>query len=149
MSKTATDILNELLETLKDGQEGFRTATGDASGVSTKQLLADCSLQRFKYVSELQELARSLGEPSPTNSTSLASKVHRGWIKAKSAVTRHDDHAILAECERGEDSALAEYKKALENDLPPVVRTVLETQLAGIQEAHDKVRELRDRLAST
>ncbi len=149
MSKTATDILNDLLETLKDGQEGFRTATEEASSPATKELCADCSLQRFKYIGELQGLAKSLGEPSPANSTSLASKVHRGWIKAKSTITRSDDHAILAECERGEDSALAEYTKALEQELPPSVRTILEAQLSGIREAHDRVKELRDQSNST
>ena len=40
--------------------------------------------------------------------------MHRAWINLKSAVTSGDDHAILAECERGEDSAVDEYKKAME-----------------------------------
>jgi uncharacterized protein (TIGR02284 family) len=146
-SKTATDILNDLLETLKDGQEGFRTATEDVKSSAAKELFAHCSLQRFKYVSELQELAKSLGDPSPTNTTSFAGRVHRGWINAKSAITGHSDHAVLVECERGEDTAVANYKQALENELPPQVRAVLEKQLAGIQEAHDQVKAMRDSLA--
>jgi uncharacterized protein (TIGR02284 family) len=148
MSKTATDILNHLLETLKDGQEGFRTATEDVKSAAAKELFAHCSLQRFKYVNELQTLAKSLGEPSPTNTTSFIGRVHRGWINAKSAITGHSDHAVLAECERGEDTAVAEYRKALENEFPPQVKSVLETQLAGIQEAHDQVKAMRDSLAA-
>ncbi|HEY2343526.1 MAG TPA: PA2169 family four-helix-bundle protein [Chthoniobacteraceae bacterium] len=148
MSKTATDILNDLIETLKDGQEGFRAATNEVTSASVKELCSDCSLQRFKYVSELQALAKELGDPNPAQSTSLSGKIHRGWIKAKSAVTRRDDHAILVECERGEDSAVTHFKEALENELPPSVRSVLEGQFAGIKEAHDRVREMRDRLAA-
>jgi uncharacterized protein (TIGR02284 family) len=146
-SKTATDILNDLLETLKDGQEGFRTATEDVKSAAAKELFAHCSLQRFKYINELQELAKSLGEPNPTNTSSFVGRVHRAWIDAKSAVTGHSDHAVLAECERGEDTAVAEYKQALENDLPPQVKSVIEAQLAGIQEAHDQVKAMRDSLA--
>lgn len=147
MSKTATDILNHLLETLKDGQEGFRTATEDVKSAAAKELFAHCSLQRTKYITELQELAKSLGEPSPTNTSSFVGRVHRAWIDAKSAVTGHSDHSVLVECERGEDSAVAEYKKALAAELPPQVKSVLETQFAGIREAHDQVKAMRDSLA--
>src|SRR4051812_16268551 len=136
-TKTATEILNELIETLKDGQEGFRTAAEDVTSASVKELCGDCSLQRFKYVHELQELAKSLGEPSPADSTSLASKVHRGWINLKSVLTRQDEHAVLAECERGEDAAVAHFTEALQNELPPHVKAAVETQLAGIKAAHD------------
>jgi len=147
MSTTATDILNDLLETLKDGQEGFRVATEDASAEKVKNLLADGSLQRFKYIKELQELAKSLGEPSPTDDSSFIGKVHRGWIAAKAKITGHDDHTILVECERGEDAAVADYGKALNHELPLQVRTILETQLAGVREIHDQVKALRDETA--
>src|SRR5258708_31602120 len=42
----------------------------------------------------------------------------------KTALTSQDDKAVLEECERGEDSALAQYRKALKQPLPPAVRVV-------------------------
>ena len=62
----------------------------------------------------------------------------------KSAITSQDDHAILAECERGEDSAVAEYKKAMEAELPADVRSVISRQQTEIKAAHDKIKALRD-----
>jgi hypothetical protein len=48
--------------------------------------------------------------------------MHRAWINIKSAVTNRDRHAILAEAERGEDSAVDAYKDALEENLPAPIK---------------------------
>jgi uncharacterized protein (TIGR02284 family) len=70
--------------------------------------------------------------------------LHRGWINLKSALTGGDDHAILAECERGEDSAVEEYKKALDEDLSPSLYELVSRQYSDIKAAHDRIRNLRD-----
>jgi uncharacterized protein (TIGR02284 family) len=58
-------------------------------------------------------------------------------------VTGEDENAVLAECERGEDSAVSNYKDALADaNLPADVRAVIERQYAQVQEAHDRVRNL-------
>jgi uncharacterized protein (TIGR02284 family) len=60
----------------------------------------------------------------------------------KAAVTGKDDQAILAECERGEDSAVSNYRAALGTDLPANVRSLVERQFGEVKEAHDRVRSL-------
>jgi len=71
--------------------------------------------------------------------------MHRAWINIKSAITSQDDHAILAECERGEDSAVKEYKQAMEKqDLSSPVRDLISRQYADIKSAHDRIKQLRD-----
>lgn len=146
--KNITSILNDLIETLKDGQEGFRAAAADVESTDLKTLFSEYSLQRSKFAGELQVLARSLGEKEPETSGSVAASLHRGWINLKAALTSKDEHAILAECERGEDSAVAEYKKAAETgSLPADVRETIRTQAAAVQAAHDRIRDLRDSLA--
>jgi uncharacterized protein (TIGR02284 family) len=62
----------------------------------------------------------------------------------KSAVTSGDDHAILAECERGEDSAVKEYEKAMKDDLSPSLRDIVSHQYSEVKNAHDRIRNLRD-----
>ena len=80
----------------------------------------------------------------PRTSTSAAGALHRGWINLKAALTRGEDHAILAECERGEDSAVEEFRKALDNGLSAPVREIVSRQYAKIKDAHDRVKDLRD-----
>ena len=50
----------------------------------------------------------------------------------------------LPECERGEDSAVEEYKNPVEDDLPTPLREIVSRQYAEIKDAHDRIKNLRD-----
>src|ERR1051326_6858590 len=95
-------LLNHLIQTCKDGQEGFLTAAENVHDAGVKQLFNECSLQRSKYAGELQSLAHELGESNPEYASSVSGAMHRGWINVKSAAIHGDARAILRECERGE-----------------------------------------------
>ena len=136
--------LNSLIETLKDGQEGFRQAAEAVKDSALKSLFNEYSMQRAKFAGELQNEAIRLGEPKPEDSSSFEGSLHRAWINLKSAITSGDDHAILAECERGEDSAVSEYRNAMEEELAAPLREILSRQFAQVKSAHDRVRNLRD-----
>jgi uncharacterized protein (TIGR02284 family) len=143
--KEIISTINGLIETLKDGQEGFRQASEAVKDSQLKSLFNEFSLQRSKFAGELQNEAISLGENDPENTSSTAGAMHRAWINLKSAITSADDHAILAECERGEDSAVAEYKKAMEEEeLSTPIRDTISRQYMDVKRAHDRIRELRD-----
>ena len=143
--KEIISTINSLIETLKDGQEGFRQASEAVKDSKLKMLFSEYSLQRSKFAGELQNEAINLGENKPENTSSTAGAMHRAWINLKSAVTTGDDHAILAECERGEDSAVAEYKKAMEEEeLSSPIRDTISRQYTDVKSAHDRIRELRD-----
>ena len=143
--KEIISTINSLIETLKDGQEGFRQASEAVKDSQLKMLFNEYSLQRSKFAGELQSEAIALGENKPTTTSSTAGAMHRGWINLKSAITGHDEHAILAECERGEDSAVNEYRKAMEQeDLSAPIRDTIARQFTYVKDAHDRIRELRD-----
>jgi uncharacterized protein (TIGR02284 family) len=143
--KEIVSTINDLIETLKDGQEGFREASEAVKDSQLKMLFNEYSLQRSKFAGELQAEAISLGEETPETKSSTAGAMHRAWINLKAAITSHDDHAILEECERGEDSAVNQYKKAMEDeDLSSPVRETIARQYMDVKRAHDRIRELRD-----
>src|SRR5215210_4857326 len=93
--------LNDLIETCKDGEEGFRTAAEGVTDLQVKALFSEYSRQRAEMARELQEEVRRLGG-SPEKSGSVSGSAHRGWINIKSAVTGKDPQAIVSEAERGE-----------------------------------------------
>ncbi|HKP72604.1 MAG TPA: PA2169 family four-helix-bundle protein [Pyrinomonadaceae bacterium] len=135
-------VLNNLIETCKDGQNGFQTAAEGVKRSDLKSLFYQYSQQRAQFAGELQDEVRRLGG-DPAKAGSVAATLHRGWINIKSAVTGEDENAVLAECERGEDSAVANYQDALnDQNLPTDVRAVVERQFAQVKEAHDRVRSL-------
>jgi uncharacterized protein (TIGR02284 family) len=142
--KQIVSVINDLIETLKDGQEGFKQAAEGVKDPQLKSVFDQYSRQRSRFAAELQNQAQALGESEPETSSSAAGALHRAWINLKSAVSRGDDHAILAECERGEDSAVEEYKKALDSNLSSSVREIVSRQYAEIKKALDHIKTLRD-----
>ncbi len=143
----SVSTLNNLIETLKDGVEGFKTAADGVKSAELKTLFSTYSQQRSQFASELQAEVRKLGG-DPEKTGSVVASLHRGWINIKSTVTGMDDHAILAECERGEDSAVSNYQDAMKENLPADVASIVQKQYGQIKEAHDRVRSLRDSTAS-
>lgn len=135
--------LNNLIETCKDGQDGFKEAAEGVDRSDLKTVFYDLGQQRAKFAGELQPLVRELGG-DPEKSGSVSASLHRGWINIKSAVTGQDASAILDEAERGEDAAKKAYKNALAESLPANVKSVVQRQADEVMKAHDKVRDLRD-----
>ncbi len=142
-----TKTLNNLIEICKDGQNGFRDAGENAKHSDLKSLFATYSLQRSKFAGELQQLVTQLGV-EPEKTSSIASAIHRGWIDLKAAFTQGSDHAILAECERGEDYAVSAYQSALDEALPENIRTVILAQSIEVKATHDDIRDRRDAAAA-
>jgi uncharacterized protein (TIGR02284 family) len=134
--------LNNLIETCRDGQNGFQTAAEGVKRAELKQLFHGYSQQRARFVGELQDEVRRLGG-DPEDSGSVTASLHRGWMDIKAAVTGQDDGAVTSECERGEDSAVSNYRAALNVDLPANIRSIVERQFAEVKEAHDRLSNLK------
>lgn len=139
--KHAASVLNNLIETCRDGQNGFRTAAEGVNDAELKALFNRYSAQRGEYAMELQALVSGLGS-KPETTGSAAGALHRGWMDIKQIVTGKDVARITSEAERGEDVAKEAYRSALQEDLPADIRRVVQKQYAGVLEAHDNVRRL-------
>jgi uncharacterized protein (TIGR02284 family) len=142
--KEAISTINGLIETLKDGEKGFKEASEAVRDPQLQSLFQQYSQQRHRFAAELQSQAQNLGESNPEKSSSTAGAMHRAWINLKSAVTSGDDKAILSECERGEDSAVHQYEEAMSDGLTGTAREIVARQFTEIKSAHDRVRNLRD-----
>jgi uncharacterized protein (TIGR02284 family) len=136
--------LNSLIETLKDGQAGYKQSAAGVDDPKLKTIFDTFSLQRSKFAGELQSEVVNMGDPDPEDASSMTGSMHRAWINVKSAVTNRDRHAILAEAERGEDAAVSAYNEAMEKNLPAPIREIVSRQSAEVKAAHDKIRALRD-----
>ena len=139
--------LNDLIETCKDGEEGFRTCAEDIGEPQLKSFFMSRAQGCATAAGELQQLVRNYGG-DPEKSGGLGGAIHRRWVDIKSAIMGHDDKAILKECERGEDVAVSSYRNALEKNLPVDVRSVVERQYQGLLQNHDQVKALRDQYRS-
>ena len=138
--------LNKLLETTKDGESGFRTCADAVKNDGLKRVFEDAARKCDEGAKELDAKIRSLGK-EPAASGTAAGALHRAWTNVKSSVTGMDDHAVLAECERGEDVAKRAYEEALLEDLPSDVKELVHHQYEGVKANHNRIRNLRNQTA--
>ena len=138
------ETLNDLTEVLKDGQHGFDTAAKDVKAPELAQIFQRYAQQRAEFAAKLQSHVATLGA-DVEKSGSIAGSMHRGWINLKSALSTNEPQSVLEEAERGEDAAVAAYRKALENaEIDANTRTLIAAQSTAVKAAHDHVRDLRD-----
>jgi uncharacterized protein (TIGR02284 family) len=136
------DEINKLVETCHDGEAGFRAASEAITNPAIKAEMMQYSRQRAEFVTELEKAVAELGE-SPASEGSVAGALHRGWIHLIKSVGS-SDHAVLSSCERGEDSAVAAYRAALNAALPGKAGALVASQFQAVRRTHDRIKLLRD-----
>ena len=142
--------LRLVIQSLIDGQEGFRKIGENLKEESLKRYFLAESLKRAEFRGELEEVLHQEGIEDINESGTASGTAIRVWGELK-AKLGGGDHTLLVTAEEGEDEAKSAYREALENDLPLPVRTLLATQAAHIQNSHDFVKQpataLRNRLS--
>lgn len=136
----------ELVETLEDGRKGFEQVAEKLND-SAPDIAADMTRladQRRQFSTELRRMADSYGDVIDEEGSATAA-VHRGWIALKDALTGTDPKPVLRAAVQGEDHAISEYEKALEEDLSPSLREVVIRHLDQIRTARDEVKALAER----
>ena len=135
-------ILNGLIETCKDGQDGYRTAAENITNSEFRRLFHIFSQQRAQFVTELQAEVHRLGGDL-RESGSSASWLQRGWENLKRAIGSAHEMSIIAACQRGEEATVNNYQEALKADLPLDVQYVVKRQYMDIKDAYDRIRILQ------
>ena len=140
------EVLNDLVEINNDRITGYERAAKelDAKDADLKSLFMNMIDESRKIKLALANEVQALGgevEKGTTNS----GKIYRAWMDVKAVFTGHDRHAVLSNCEAGEDAAQRAYNAALDSDdLPKYIRQTLTSQQATLKESHNKVKALRD-----
>lgn len=146
MTSNLIAVLNNLVETSKDGERGFRKAAEEVRDAKLKGALLKWAEDCTRGGRELQDVVLQLGG-KPENGGTMGGALQRGWMEVRAAVTEDTDFAILAECEKGEEIAGQHYRDALKQDLPADVREVIEQQFDGVMRNHAAIRDLQEQYA--
>jgi uncharacterized protein (TIGR02284 family) len=135
-------VMNDLIETCKDGEQGFRTAGDAIENPDVRTLFHMYAQQRAHFASELNnEVLRRGGEPA--DSGHISASLHRGWMRLKEVIPGKNETAIIDECERGEDAAMEAYQEALKKNLPSDLLDIVEEQYKEVRHSHETVRGLK------
>ena len=134
--------LNQLTETCKDGELGYRTAAESVHNTELASVFSEYSKQRGQFVRELErEVERLDGAADPSGT--LGATLFRGWIHLKAALTGGDGGAIVAACESGEEVAVGAYEIVVNSDITGAARVLVEKQARQIGEAHAHMLRLK------
>lgn len=144
---TDEKITKDLIQTLEDGKEGFMKAAdrlADSDRPELSVTFREFASQRDKFATELKSLAAQYGDQIDKSGT-VTGTLHRGWMAVKDAVNGSDPEGVLDAAEQGEDHAVAEYEKALEDrEISDGLRSVVQRQYLAVKAAHNTVRDLRN-----
>lgn len=136
--RTEREVLNMLIETCKDGAMGFKTAAEHVDNPELRAMFLNLAEERDRFAAELLPYAQRLGGAAASEGTNIGA-IHRKWIDLKSALVRHDDHALVIEASRGDRATVHAYKDAIEGMLPPEARDVIERQFEVFKTEHEKL----------
>src|SRR5258707_5363598 len=113
----------------------IKTAAKEGKDAELAQVFNDYAAQRTQLMGEMRMRVRALNG-DPDKHGSVTGTLHHGWIDLKAALSSNEPHAVLAECERGEDAAVKNYREALsESDLDEETRRLIQRQYESVQAA--------------
>jgi uncharacterized protein (TIGR02284 family) len=144
MTNEYVSLLNGLIEICKDGEKGFREAAEDIEIGYYQILFQEYARQRSQFASALQQEVRKLGG-DPDRKGTMAGTIHRGWMNLRSSVNQKTNELVIRECERGEETALKNYRNALKTDLPDTLKTLIHNQYQTIRHTHGRIKAMEDK----
>jgi uncharacterized protein (TIGR02284 family) len=147
-TKEAIVILNDLIEINNDRIIGYEKAVGELKDGDQdlktlfEGMIDESREARMALGKEVQGLG---GEMKSGDATTNSGKIYKAWMDVKAVFTGHSRHAVLSNCEFGEDAAQKAYKTALADEhLPAYLQQMIEQQKQQFKASHDEIKALRD-----
>ncbi len=129
-----------------DSSKGFTAAAEHIENDQIASYFRDCGRERQRFAQELQ-VAAAINDEKPEDDGSFKGAAHRWWMNIRSTVTGGDEHAVLADAERGEDEIKHCYENTLKDTAGSAMNGVLQNQYALVKKRHDQIRDMRDERA--
>jgi uncharacterized protein (TIGR02284 family) len=139
-----TQTINELIAGALDGEYGFRASAEFIHDPQTKQLFLERAQTCANDAAELRPFVAELGG-NATEGGSAGGAMHRGWVAVKATLSGYSDRAILDDAQRAEDKAIFRYQCAMNKELLPPVRTLIERLYLDSQRHLTLIKALLER----
>jgi uncharacterized protein (TIGR02284 family) len=135
--------LNELIETLRSNQEGFKELGHRLQSDRAKRFFLGETQVRAEYAAELENELHRMGVHDVKTGTSYRAKARHLWGEIQASIAG-GQKSLLSAAEKGDHAAKDVYVSALKEDLPLPLREVLQRQLTHIERSHDQIKALHD-----
>ncbi|UYV13902.1 MAG: PA2169 family four-helix-bundle protein [Phycisphaera sp.] len=143
LDKNTLSGVKSIIEINIDASKGFETAAENIENSDIAGYFRQCSARRAQFADQLSRVVDVNGVDSPDSGTAKGA-IHRWWVNIRGTVQNGDEHAVLAEAERGEDAIKGKYEEVLKSTAGSPLNAMLTDQYAAVKETHDTIRDMRD-----
>jgi uncharacterized protein (TIGR02284 family) len=141
MAKTQSEVLNDLISTCRDSQEGYSKAAKGVHSDDLRRVLMNIFEERGRFVEELQALVRSGSDGHVADRPHGGGPMHRGWSELEARIRPKGDPEILVNCLDGDATTLDHYDHAVASGLlTDDARQVAERQLQRVRASLEELR---------
>ncbi len=145
MHDEVVNNLNELLEKNYDAEKGFKKALENSKNHGLKNFFKHQAVIRNRFKTEIEKELHDLNAHPKLKDEFSTGTLHRVWIDIKTALSRHDDEAVLEECISGEKASVREYEDKLKKThFPQNIKTMLTAQLMEIKNTISTIKSMED-----
>lgn len=141
--------LNSLIETTLDSIDGYRRSAEAATNSRFSAEFLARVAEREQIVAKLRDEVRRLGG-TPEDDGSILAAAHRTFLTLRDKMTGSDDHAVIAEVDRGESFLKDKWEAALKDDqLSPETRAVIGNCYDSVRAGHERWEQVHARIDAT
>jgi uncharacterized protein (TIGR02284 family) len=152
--ETITTLRSDTLEALKDlaranidSFKSFEEAAKAIDDLELKTMFRDIAQIRRNNVVSLRRYIQ-LNDEDFENHGSMRGALHRWWLNLRVTLQTENKLALVAEVERSEDAIKRAYEAILVRVSGNALSDVLHTQFREVKQHHDRIRDMRERLAA-
>lgn len=141
-TKKTEKALNRLLHRNYDAEKGYQQVMDKVSDPDMQAFFKNNAEERYRFGHEIKGMMGEM-DMKPDKGSTIEADAHRAWINIKEMVAGNDEKAILEEAKRGEEYAIEDYEKAVENErLTPEHRRLLSDHLTSIRNSKEQLNKL-------
>lgn len=140
------ETLNDLIAINNDRITGYERALKELSEEDQ-----DLKPLFLSMIDESREIKIDLGREVEVfkgeidTDTTTKGKIYRAWMDVKAVFTGHNRHAVLENCEYGEDAAQRAYQQVLDDaHLPGYLLDMVYDQQQMLKASHNEIKAFRD-----
>jgi uncharacterized protein (TIGR02284 family) len=134
------EILDSLISISVDGAKRYHSAALNVSRSDLENLFNHQAEERKRAADELSRQRESLGIADGESGT-WRGIADRAALDASVALSKGDS-GVVDWCRKDDEAVAGEYQHALDEDLPPSLRGIIEQQLAEIRAAIGKLDKI-------
>lgn len=134
--------LSPLIVLTRQGADALRQAEPVVEDERLRSLATDFAEQHDRAAAALEAELRNRGG-APEAGVAPPSHPHPAWSELRRALATRDRDAIISGMESGADVTLAEFRRALHDELPEETRVLTGAHFHAMEQMHNRISALK------